>query len=297
MKQIRLLWFSGFAFLLIISSLFYCKQKTSPNETEIQRIEKIVFLYTNDRHFDLNLQPEFAGMINQYKSQYDDVFLVDAGDVFVKNANCWSINGGMLLDTVWYGMRAMEMIEQMNKLGYNLLTLGNHELAYIGDYTQNALRTSQFPLLAANISINTDKLPEPEPYAFLTTSNNHKIAVLGLSTDNTKREGIMELNLDSVVNSYLWLKDSSDVFIALTHIGLKNDEVLAKKFPEFDAIIGGHSHDLLLEPVYVNSVIIVQAGGSPHSVSDEHKVYLGELILTLECGKITQKSSRVIEIK
>ncbi|MBW6537344.1 MAG: metallophosphoesterase [Mariniphaga sp.] len=258
--------------------------------------EKIVFLHTNDKHFDVNHEDEFAQKLEEIRAEYDDVFLLEAGDIFVRHAHRWVVNGGLAKDTAWYGERALQLIQSMNKLDYDVMTLGNHELAYMNDYTRIALEAARFPVLAANIEISTDKLPQPDPFTVLNTKTKRRIAVLGLATDNAGREGVKELDLAETVNKYKSLKDFSDVFLVLSHLGLRKDSLLAGEFPVFDAIIGGHSHDLLEEAVIENSVLIAHAGGNPHFVSDEHPLYLGKVVLTLENGKITDKRGRVMEI-
>ncbi len=258
--------------------------------------EKIVILHTNDRHFDLNNQDELAKELMKIRAEEDDVFLFEAGDLFVRHAHRWIVNDSLVKDTAWYGERALQMIQSMNELEYDLMTLGNHELAWIKDYTRIALDEARFPLLAANFEISTDKLPQLLPFIVLKTSTMRKVAVLGLTNDNTKREGVGELDLDSTVNNYILLKKESDVFVVLSHLGLKNDILLADQFPAIDAIIGGHSHNLLEEPLVENSVLIAQAGGNPHFVSDDHLVYLGKVVMILENGKITEKRGGVIKI-
>jgi 5'-nucleotidase len=56
------------------------------------------------------------------------------------------------------------------------------------------------------------------------------------------------------------LRPQVDLLIALTHIGLKQDIELAKRAPQIDLIIGGHSHSVLEEPQREGRVAIVQAG-------------------------------------
>lgn len=255
--------------------------------------EKIVFLHNNDLHFDLNHLEEFTKKIEEIRSEYDDVYLFNAGDTFVRHPRRW-IENEVLKDTAWYATRAMFMINNMNELGYDLMALGNHEMDYIGYHTRLALEEAHFPLLAANYEITTDKLLPFDPYSILETSTLRRIAVLGLSRG--AKEGVRELDLTETVNKYIPLKENVDAFLILSHRGLKDDKTLADKFPQFDAIIGGHSHSLVLEPIFVNSVLIAQAGGNPHVVSDNHPVYLGIVIFTLVNGEITDKNSKVIKI-
>jgi 2',3'-cyclic-nucleotide 2'-phosphodiesterase (5'-nucleotidase family) len=48
--------------------------------------------------------------------------------------------------------------------------------------------------------------------------------------------------------------------IALSHLGLRHDRLLAQRVPRLDLILGGHSHDTLPEPDVVAGVPIVHAG-------------------------------------
>jgi hypothetical protein len=257
--------------------------------------EKIVILHTNDLHFTLNNTEELALAIEEIRQKYDDVFLFDAGDIFVRHPMRWIVNGRFMRNPEWYGERALLMVSTMNDLGYDILAPGNHELAYHEPYTRIALEAAAFTLLAANVEVTTTGLPSFEDYVMLNTSTNRKVAVLGLTSGSA--EGVRELSVPETVNKYLWLRDSSEVFVALTHLGLRRDRSLAGEFPQLDAIIGGHSHDLLEEAQVVNSVLIAQAGGNPHFVSDGHPVFLGKIIIVLENGMVAEKSGRVIEIK
>mgnify|MGYP001451901952 CR=1 FL=1 len=48
--------------------------------------------------------------------------------------------------------------------------------------------------------------------------------------------------------------------IALSHLGLRHDRLLARAVPRLELILGGHSHDTLPAPEYVGGVPIVHAG-------------------------------------
>lgn len=48
--------------------------------------------------------------------------------------------------------------------------------------------------------------------------------------------------------------------IALSHLGLPHDKLLAQRVPRLELILGGHSHDTEHEPVVVDGVPIVHAG-------------------------------------
>ncbi len=64
--------------------------------------------------------------------------------------------------------------------------------------------------------------------------------------------------------------------IALSHIGLRADRELARRVPRLDLILGGHSHDTLAEPEYVDDVPIVHAGPYGAFASQTDLVRSGE---------------------
>jgi len=90
-----------------------------------------------------------------------------------------------------------------------------------------------------------------------------------------------------------------DVIIALTHAGVVQgkdgrftegeDVALAKAVPGVDVVIGGHSHTCLREAIIVNGrTPVVQAGKN----GDD----LGELVLTLDGGKLTVDSCKLLPV-
>lgn len=256
--------------------------------------ETIVFLHTNDHHFDINLMEELEEKITEIRNEYADVFLFDAGDVFVRHPHRWVVNDTLVKDVEWYGQRSMEMIESMNVLGYQAMTLGNHELDYVEHFTGQALEAADFPILSANMEITTDALPSPKSHIRFSTQTGRSINVLGLSVASGNKPGIRQKDIFETAGEFMYLREEAEVFVALTHIGLQNDVRLAEEFPLLDIIIGGHSHHLIEEAVLVNEVLVAQAGGNRHEVSDQHPVNLGKVIVTLENGRITHKSGYVI---
>lgn len=259
-------------------------------------IETIVFLHTNDHHFDINLPEELAEKISQIRDTYDDVFLFDAGDIFVRHPHRWIDNGTLMKDTAWYTQRAKQMVYMMNQLEYDVMTPGNHEFDYVENLTYEALSDANFPLIAANIDITTDHFPAVKPFVRFVTSTDRIISVLGLAVISVEGKGILQNNIFDTAGEYMFLRGDSDVFVALTHIGLQNDANLAEEFPIFDIIIGGHSHHYIEDAVLVENVLVAQAGGNRHEVSDNHPVYLGKVTVVLENGIITDKSGYIIVI-
>jgi 2',3'-cyclic-nucleotide 2'-phosphodiesterase (5'-nucleotidase family) len=85
------------------------------------------------------------------------------------------------------------------------------------------------------------------------------------------------------------LRPNVDVLIALTHIGVREDERLAAECPELDAILGGHSHVVLPTPQIVNGVAIAQGGWYGH--------YLGVIEVSVDKGKKPAVTGRLLSLR
>ena len=99
--------------------------------------------------------------------------------------------------------------------------------------------------------------------------NGIKIGVFGLmGKDAASNAPMSEVkftdaveNAKRVVNT-LKQKEKVDLVICLSHSGTwtdkskSEDEILAKKVPEIDVIISGHTHTQLIKPIVVGKTII-----------------------------------------
>ncbi len=254
----------------------------------------IVLLHDNDLHFNYNQKDEFVEKIEEIRSRFENVWLLNAGDTFVRHAHRWAID-----DTMYYAERSRYMIENMNAVGYDLGVPGNHEIDYVGSHSGQSLNRADFPLIAANINVATGKLPQFKPFLVFETSNGLSVAILGLTTVNFDKPGISARDPAETAVAYRNLAREHDLFVALTHIGLSQDEIVAEAVPELDVIVGGHSHTLLETAKTVNGVLIAQAGGPPpeHQVDPDWPKYLGKVTVVLENDTIVEKSGHVITLK
>jgi len=251
----------------------------------------IIFLHDNDLHFNFNHRELFEERVEGYREQYENVFLMNAGDIFIRHPHRWNEED----DMEYYSRMAHFIIRNMNELAYDVCALGNHELDYIEDRTRAALDEAQFPLLSANATVTTEKLPPVKPYIILNTDNGYSIAVLGLSAVPGNKEGLEGADPIETAKAYTHLAEEHDLFIALNHIGVSRDRELAEAVPELDLIIGGHSHTLLEEAEMVNGVLVAQAGGPPpeHGQDPEWPKYLGVIRVVMKNGEVVEKSGHV----
>jgi 5'-nucleotidase len=79
-----------------------------------------------------------------------------------------------------------------------------------------------------------------------------------------------------------------DTTLVLSHLGLRADREIARRYPALTAIVGGHSHDTLAQPEYVGTVPIVQAG--------PYALYAGRLELSVGFGRSAVDSYRLVPL-
>lgn len=267
------------------------------------KIYKITVLNTNDQHghFWPNKEGEgglmaMASLVNNIREEVKKnegyLLLLDAGDV---NTGPPQSN---LLD-------AEPDFLAMGKMGYDMMTIGNHEFDKSLETLFKQQKWGGFPFLSANIF---DKKCEKNifPGSIKKQFNDLAITVLGLTTEDTifksNSKNTTELCFKPVIDVACELvpklRLEADVLIVLSHIGYypnethgseaPGDVTLARQVSGIDLIVGGHTHTALFEPDVQNGAVIVQAG--------EFGKYLGRSDLEFINGKISLKKYELIPI-
>ena len=155
--------------------------------------------------------------------------------------------------TLFYTLFKGEKIAQtLNQLGFDAMTLGNHEFDDGDDLLADFLHTLKFPVVSSNIHTKHPKLASALiPYQIY---EKHKLAVIAVTTETTtttSNPGNLTTFEDPVAAakrtvSYI-KKHHRDInrIIALTHIGYEKDIELAQSTTDISLIVGGHSHTLI----------------------------------------------------
>lgn len=235
-----------------------------------QNLEKILILHWNDFHSQnipmrsicgdstcyIGGTANLLGLINKFRNEEKNVLVLNAGDDFQ----------GTPISSLTKGR---SQIELMNLINPDAMTLGNHEFDYGRNALEENLKIAKFEVISANLWDKRKGKLFVKPY-IVKKLGKAKIGVIGLITPELFKLSLKEnlkdlelLNTERVLKQYineLKNKEKVDLIIALTHIGVNEDSILATKFPEIKIIIGGHSHTVLQEPKIVNNVIICQAG-------------------------------------
>jgi 5'-nucleotidase len=203
--------------------------------------------------------------------------LIDAGDA-VSAGNVGVRPGGEPILTL------------MSELGYQAMTMGNREFHVADTLLRYKIADAGFPILCANMRWREDRgedLPT-RPFVILETEGL-RVGVIGVTVPMvTVRMSARVISaflfddpVECVKNLAAQLRPQVDVLVALTHIGSRDDQRLARSCPELDIVIGGHSHDVLPQPVVYGDVPVVQAGA--------HGRYLGVLDLPVEDGRVIRE--------
>jgi 5'-nucleotidase/UDP-sugar diphosphatase len=233
----------------------------------------LTILHTNDIHGHelMNLARQ-ATLIKEIRAKEANVLVLNAGDVFADGKYQFK----------FYGELEFALL---NALGTDALTLGNNEFKATNDLTAQKylyarIDQAKFPVLCANVLLAKDGsyLHNVKPYIILNVKGV-KIGIFGVSTNEIGRyeqaEGFTVLDqIATAQKIYSEVAVQADIVLALTHIGYKQDRFLAKAVPGVAAIVGGHSHTLLMQPKLVGGVPIVQAG--------KYDKYMGRLDLYFE---------------
>lgn len=201
--------------------------------------------------------------------------------------------GDMISGNTWANLfHGESVIELMNLMGFDAMTVGNHEFDYGPVILKKRVTNALFPVLGANVN-GLDLL---KPYVIKELAGL-RIAIIGVVTEDTPftthPRNVKGLKFEPVletVKKYLpELRRKADIVVVLSHIGFAVDRTLAEQVPGIDVIVGGHSHTKVEKPATVGPTIIVQAW--------EHGKALGVLDLTVEDGKLAGFNGWLVAVK
>ena len=267
--------------------------------------QTITILHTNDHHgrplafqcayFKGAGLPARKTLIDSLRSENANTLVLDAGD----------INDGLIESSFF---DAEPDIIGYNAIGYDAMTLGNHEFYHSLKTLNQQRKLAKFPFLCANITDLTNQ-PVGIPYIIKTMPNGLRVGIIGLTTCSTQYSASKEMSsalhfndeVETANSIASQIRDKVDILIALVHMGIATQGnieeygsvKLAKNVPALDLVIDGHSHTQLERPLWVHqtdgdSIAVVQAlcWGA----------YLGDANLQVDNGKVKLASWKTIPI-
>jgi len=174
-------------------------------------------------------------IVDERRPTVGDSLFLNAGDEFQ----------GTLYYTYWGGFAIGEVLEQ---LGFDGMTLGNHEFDGGDDELGAFLENLTFPIISANIQSDHPVLNETlQPYHIY---EEYDLAVIGVTTPDTPGisspgEGTVFGDVvEAVQRAIDEIRSTTNItrIAALTHIGYEEDQRLAEETTGLYLIMGGHSH-------------------------------------------------------
>ncbi len=199
---------------------------------------------------------------------------------------------GTLYSTAFKGDVGVRL---MNDMGFDAMAVGNHEFDYGNENLLRIRKMMNFPLLSANIRTAEGKHPFPRVITKTLPVSGALVVIFGLTTDQTPTstlpDNVKGLRFDDPIETAKQILkpfDEADFIIALTHIGLEEDERLAAACPKIDVIIGGHSHTYVDPPRKVGSTIVCQAGAYARCV--------GRLDLYVKNGRVVAHQGQLTDL-
>jgi len=217
---------------------------------------KLNLLFSNDVHGGIDavpatfINPDFPPplggaasaatyieLVREYAQENGEaVLLLDAGDFFQ----------GHPIGTMSEGVA---VIKYMNRIGYDAMTIGNHEFDLGYDTLLKTLSLAKFPIVCANIIVEEtgELIPDCIPY-IIKNINGINIAIIGICTLDTPLmsfpENIKGLKfVDAAETVEKYIKEvktrGADLIFVLGHLGIPYDVESAYQYD----IVEGHIND------------------------------------------------------
>ena len=246
--------------------------------------DRIQLLHTDDIHGHLDYdtvaggttsfqQGGLAMVASQVKQQRarapQRTLLLDGGDAwqgtFISNSN-----------------KGEAVTKAMSLMGYDAMTVGNHDFDWGQDVLAKRASEASFPFLATNVTETaTGKLPAYlKPY-IVKDVGIAKVGILGITNpaSNTivKATSIAGLKFGPArqIEPFLTeLKQRADIIVVVAHIGSTDAAQLARDISGIDVIVASHDHAPLQTARVEGKTTIVDAGA--------YTQYLGRLEIVVD---------------
>lgn len=225
------------------------------------------------------------------RARSNNSILVDGGDQFQ----------GTLFYTYYKGKLAAEM---MNKLGYDAMTVGNHEFDDGPEVLAGFMDAVNFPVLMSNADVSGEALLAGKlAKSTVIERGGEKLGLIGLTPQDTDELASPGPNViftdpaEAVQGEVDKLTaEGVNKIIVLSHSGFAVDQRVAAATTGVDIIVGGHSNTYLSNtsdraqgayPTMVGDTAIVQAYA--------YGKFLGELNVTFDdAGNIVEATGEPI---
>ncbi|MDE1932694.1 bifunctional UDP-sugar hydrolase/5'-nucleotidase [Bradyrhizobium sp.] len=262
---------------------------TKAQNLDVRQGKRVTLLHFTDSHAQLETHLDYLpGAVPQFqmmggfarlKTAIDleksrgkgPYFVLDGGDDFQGSGPAaWS--------------KGAAILEPLKAMGLDVFTPGNWEPAYGPEIFKDTMAKLGCPVVCYNLT-DTDTGKGLYPASVILERNGVRMAVVGITDigaskrqppdewrgmDTSRMAGLREYVQD------LRAREKPDLVVALTHTGLTIARSIARKMPEFDVILSGHTHERTSRPIIEGNVLVVEPGAFGS--------WLGRLDLVLKPG-------------
>ncbi len=235
--------------------------------------KRLTLLHFTDTHAQLETHPEFVpgatpeiqmmGGYARLKSAIEHerarcegaCFLLDGGDEFQGSGPAAWSEGEAILNP-------------LNALGIDVFTPGNWDPAYGPERFKATMARLRCPVVCYNLhdEVTGNRL---YPASVILERQDLKLAVVGLTDIGASRRqppaqfrGMDTTRIEGLRDYIRELRDRErpDVVVALTHTGLSIAREIARRTPEIDVVLSGHTHERTARAIREGNVIVVEPG-------------------------------------
>lgn len=259
-----------------------------------QQAKEIVILHTNDTHSRVepistaDPNPEYAGragfvrrvtMIKEARKQEPELLLFDCGD-FSQGSPFYNM------------FKGETEVSLMNLMGYDAVTIGNHEFDFGLDNMARLFKMANFPVVCANYGVKGTVLEDCVKEYIILKRKGVKIGVFGLSP---QMDGLVQakncvgmefknpIEVANEVAAHLKEVEHCDLVICLSHLGFQgkpfSDEELIPNTRNIDVVLGGHSHTYFEEPKFYENL---DGEPVPMQQMGKNAIYVGKMKITMQ---------------
>jgi len=305
---------AGLALPNTVSSLLTLTVRAAICEPLLERAAGetlITILHTNDTHSQIDPIPDSdkqwggkggvarrATLVKEVRSQNPNTLMVDAGDVFQ--------------GTPYFNFYKGEVeYKSMSLIGYDVVTLGNHDFDNGVDALAAAMKFANFEFVSTNYDVRGTPLESRvKPYA-VRTFGDLRVGLfgLGINPDNLVTpenfKGVKYLDPVGMARGVVRLlrdREKCQLVIGMSHLGYypnpKGNEVgdtqVAALVSGIDFIASGHTHTFMEKPYLQKNpegkdTIIFQVGKSG--------IYVGRVDFKLKGGQVVASAGRLLDLR
>ena len=248
--------------------------------------DTVLILHTNDIHdhvrpaYDgLGGLPYVSGWIKHVRSERPDTLVLDGGDVMHKGDMAAAATNS---DFVYMAL---------GRIPYDAGAPGNHDVTDGLYELEKHEQLCGFPLLCLNM---VDEQGAPRRTASkMFDVDGVKVGVVGLTVWG-RSDDVLPLDpcAQALAEEVERLDREAHLIVVLCHLTSRDCAAVSERVPAADVFVGGHSHEVLEEPIVVEQTgaLIVQAGCYARYVGNL------ELVVDLNTEEIVSYTDRLVRM-